>query len=241
MAGKGGGGAWKVAYADFVTAMMALFLTLWLVSQDQKIKEAVQRSFTNPIFSFTKGSSGLLPAHDSHPVNPTRGNFDAAAAVELSLLRRLHSDLLKALQQDENADNTEAVKLELSPEGLRISLFDRTSRPLFQPQSAVLTTYGEWALTTLAWQISRYKSFRVEIEGHTESGVPPVRPDYGEWELSADRATAARRQLIASSVATDQIRKVAGFGATVPLPESAPEAEANRRITILMRVREGQP
>lgn len=237
MAGKGGGGAWKVAYADFVTAMMALFLTLWLVSQDQKIKEAVQRSFTNPMFSLTKGSTGIIPAHSSKPVNNDQGNFDSAAIIELNMLRRLNQDLLKALQQDENEESRDAVRMELTPEGLRISIFDRSRRPIFKAQSAEFTPYGDWVLATLAWQMALYKSFTVEIEGHTESGQPAVRPDYGDWEISSDRATAARRKLIDNGVASGQVRKVAGYGDTVPMPETQPEDETNRRITILLKVR----
>ena len=83
------GGAWKVAYADFVTAMMALFLVLWLTSQDEKIKEAVERSFKNPFSSLTKDSTGLIPSKDSAAVRSAKGNFDSASAVELNMLRRI--------------------------------------------------------------------------------------------------------------------------------------------------------
>src|SRR5437870_2263586 len=122
------GGAWKVAYADFVTAMMALFIVLWLASQDQRIKEAVERSFRNPTF---------------------------------------------------------------------------------EPDAAEFTPYGAWIFSTLAWEISRYtNSFLLELEGHTEQGRPPKRTDYGNWELSTDRASAARRKLLSHDVAPSQIRKV---------------------------------
>jgi chemotaxis protein MotB len=240
MAGKGGGGAWKVAYADFVTAMMALFLVLWLVSQDQKIKEAVQRSFTNPFASITKESTGIIPQKDPTVMaRETAGNFDSSAAVELSMLRRLSEDLLKALQKEEDDPNTDPpTKLDLTSEGLRISVFDRARKPIFKPQSAEFTPYGDWVMSTLAWQISLYASFAVEVEGHTESGRPPVRPDYGDWEISSDRASAARRKLIEHGVAPGQIRKVAGFGDTVPMPQTNPDDESNRRITIMLKVRQ---
>src|SRR5215469_14851641 len=94
------GGAWKVAYADFVTAMMALFLVLWLTSQDEKIKEAVERSFRNPFTSVTKDSTGLIPNKDSQAVKSSTGNFDSASAVELTMLRRLAQDLSKSLQSN---------------------------------------------------------------------------------------------------------------------------------------------
>jgi chemotaxis protein MotB len=226
-----------VAYADFVTAMMALFLTLWLASQDQRIKEAVQRSFTNPFASITKESTGIIPQKNTQTLQNKSGNFDSASAVELTMLRRLNEDLLKALRTEEQQDNSESVRLELTPDGLRISIFDRSRRPIFNPQSAEFTPYGNWVLSTIAWQISLYKNFTVELEGHTESGQPPVRPDYGDWEISSDRATAARRKLIDHGVASGQIRKVAGYGDTVPMPETQPEDETNRRITIMLQVK----
>ena len=94
------GGAWKVAYADFVTAMMALFLVLWLSSQDEKIKEAVERSFRNPFNSVTKESTGIIPNKDTQAVKSKDGNFDSASAVELNMLRRLAEEVVKTLQAE---------------------------------------------------------------------------------------------------------------------------------------------
>src|ERR1700691_5469419 len=110
------GGAWKVAYADFVTAMMALFMVLWLTSQDQRIKEAVQRAFRNPFSSVTKDSTGVIPNKDAQAVKSSSGNFDSASAVELTMLRRLNQDLLKSLQGGED-ESESAVKLELTQDG----------------------------------------------------------------------------------------------------------------------------
>src|ERR1700691_6481417 len=89
------GGAWKVAYADFVTAMMALFMVLWLSSQDQRIKEAVERAFRNPFSSVTKDSVGIIPSKETQAVRNSSGNFDSSSAVELNMLRRLNQDLIK--------------------------------------------------------------------------------------------------------------------------------------------------
>jgi chemotaxis protein MotB len=232
------GGAWKVAYADFVTAMMALFLVLWLTAQDEKIKEAVQRAFTNPFASLTKESMGIIPNPSKEAMaRDQSGNFDSSSAVELAMLRRLAEDLMKELKNDQEPEETRPVKLEMTPEGLRITVFDRSRKPIFKAQSAEFTPYGDWVLSTLAWQIALYASFSVEVEGHTESGQKPVREDYGDWEISTDRATASRRKLIEHGVKTGQIRKVAGFGETVPMPQTEPENEANRRITVLLKLR----
>ncbi|HEX4120250.1 MAG TPA: flagellar motor protein MotB [Verrucomicrobiae bacterium] len=229
------GGAWKVAYADFTTAMMALFIVLWLTSQDQRIKDAVERAFRNPFTSVTKDSVGIIPSKDTQAVRSSSGNFDSASAVELTILRRLNQDLERSLgSADGESENP--VKLDMTPDGLCINVFDRSHKPVFEPQSTRFTPYGDWVFSTLAWEISRYKTFSVELEGHTESGNAPLRPDYGDWEISADRANAVRRKLLERGVMAEQITKVAGFGDTVPMPESDSTNEINRRVTVLLNV-----
>jgi chemotaxis protein MotB len=241
MSKKGGhhGGAWKVAYADFVTAMMALFLVLWLAAQDQKIKEAVERAFRNPFMSLTKESAGLLPSKvkDSGG-RKGAGMSDASSAstFEVAMLRRLQHELAKALTKPEAPEPDDSVKFNLSPEGLRITVFDMARKPVFEPESAKLTEYGSWILTTLAWEISRYKNFTLEIEGHTERGMRPISNTYGSWELSADRANAGRRKLLEHGMVSGQVRKVAGFADTMPVPDAEPEDPTNRRLTLMLRV-----
>jgi chemotaxis protein MotB len=232
------GGAWKVAYADFVTAMMALFLVLWLTSQDERVKEAVERSFKNPFSSVTKESTGLIPNKDTQAVKSTAGNFDSASAVELNMLRRLAEDLIKTLSSNpEEQTDENSVKLEMTPEGLRISVFDRSKRPIFEPDSPAFTPYGNWVFTTLAWEVARYtNTFRVELEGHTEQGHPPANTNYGNWEISADRANSARRKLLDHGVLEKQIRKVAGYAATQPMPDRDPTDESNRRVAVMLKI-----
>jgi chemotaxis protein MotB len=230
------GGAWKVAYADFVTAMMALFMVLWLTAQDERIKEAVERAFRNPFSSITKDSVGIIPNKETQALKSEKGNFDSASAVELSILRRLNDDLNKLLQSSPEDVNDNPVKMEMMPDGLRISVFDRARKAVFEPNSDQLTEYGKWLFSTLAWEIARYTTFHIELDGHTERGRPAVRNNYGNWELSADRANASRRVLLDSGVNTGQIMKVAGYADTMPMAEVAPEHEANRRVTVLLKI-----
>src|ERR1700710_699578 len=122
------GGAWKVAYADFVTAMMALFMVLWLTSQDQRIKEAIERAFRNPFSSLTKDSTGIIASTNTLAVKSSSGNFDSASAVELTMLRRLNQDLLKSLNEGAEEKEESSVKLEMTPEGLSINVFDRSHK-----------------------------------------------------------------------------------------------------------------
>jgi chemotaxis protein MotB len=233
------GGAWKVAYADFVTAMMALFIVLWLSSQDQRIKEAVARAFAHPFSSLTKDSVGIIPSKDTQAMSSHEGNFDSASAVELAMLRRLNQDFMKALESDLAENNNDTVNLQMNPDGVTINVFDRARKPVFEPQSTRFTTYGEWIFSTLAWEIARSSNFTVELEGHTESGNTVVSNDYGDWEISADRATAVRRKLLESGVPARQVIKVAGYGDTVPMPEHDSADEINRRVTVLLNLRPG--
>ena len=232
-----------MAYADFITAMMALFLVLWLAAQDQKIKEAVERAFRNPFMSLTKEGAGLMPTKQTDSGKGSSGKFDnsTASAMEVAMLRRLQADLAKSLKKPDLAEDEESVRFTLTPEGLRINIFDRARKPIFEANSDRLTAYGAWILTTLAWEISRVKSFSVELEGHTERGHQFESNQYGDWELSADRANAGRRKLLEHGVDNTQVKKVAGFADTLPLPGVGPEDPVNRRITLLLRVQTTKP
>jgi len=148
-------------------------------------------------------------------------------------LRRLNQDLTKSLQSDEDS---QSVKLEMTPEGLLINVFDRSRKPIFEAQSTRFTPYGDWVFSTLAWEIARYHGFSIELSGHTESGNSPIRPDYGDWEISSDRANAVRRKLLERGVNTAQITKVAGFGDTMPMREYDSTNEINRRVTVLLNI-----
>src|SRR5580692_2523580 len=187
------GGSWKVAYADFVTAMMALFLCLWLTSQDVKIKEAVERAFRNPFSNVTKESVGIIPNKDVSATYSQQGHFQSVSAVEMETMRHLSDDLSKLLKQDENVTS---VRIDLTPEGLNINIFDRSHRPIFNPGTSTFTDYGSWVFSTLAWEIARYTTFRIELEGHTDSKGENGSDSHEEWDLSTDRANAARRILV---------------------------------------------
>lgn len=232
------GGAWKVAYADFTTAMMALFLCLWLTAQDTKIKEAVERAFRNPFSAVTKESTGIIPSEskDASAEYKQQGKFTSVSAVEMETMRRVSDDLARLLQQQDQ-DQT-SVQLELTPDGLRITVFDRSHKPIFEPNTDAFTAYGAWVFGTLAWEIARYRTFRVELEGHTESNSQSGREAHGKWELSSERANAARRNLVQHGVGAQQICKVSAYADTIPIPAYPPTDEANRRVTVMLKLKE---
>lgn len=228
-------GVWKVAYADFTTAMMALFLCLWLTSQDQKIKDAVERAFRNPFSSVTKQSVGIIPSQDANASFQQQGHFQSVSAVEMETMRRLSDDLSRLLKQNEDVTS---VKIDLTPEGLDINIFDRSHKPIFNPGTATFTDYGSWVFSTLAWEISRYTTFRIELEGHTESKAENGTDTHDGWDLSTDRANASRRILMENGVLDKQISKISGFADTVPMTGYSPTNEINRRVTVLLRLKE---
>src|SRR5579864_7424417 len=230
------GGAWKVAYADFITAMMALFMVLWLTAQDTRIKEAVERAFRNPFSAITKESTGLIPNKEVTASAKAEGKFQSVSAVEMETMRHISEDLAKILQQQDETEKS--VQLDLTSDGLRINVFDRSHKPIFEPESDVFTAYGAWVFSTLAWEISRYTSFKIELEGHTEARTEAGIEAHNKWDLSTERANAARRKLVQNGVLAAQLCKVSGYADTVPMPEMPPGSEANRRVTVLLRLRE---
>jgi chemotaxis protein MotB len=251
--GHGGhhGGSWKVAYADFVTAMMALFLCLWLTSQDQKIKDAVERAFRNPFSSVTKESVGIIPNKEASSTYRQSGKFSSISAFEMEAMHHLSEDLAKLFKDQDSAQAS--VKIDVTSEGLCINVFDRSQKPIFNSGTEVFTDYGAWVFNTLAWEIARYTHFKIELEGHTTVGdewrgtssatpgtASPAarRPALGNWELSTERANAARRKILDGGVGDSQICKVSGFADTVPMPDTAPTDEANRRVTVMIKVKD---
>jgi len=230
------GGAWKTAYADFVTAMMALFLLLWLTAQDKKIKEAVERAFRNPFSAVNKESTGIIPNSnkDASAQNKAKGNYQSVTAVEMQMLRKITEDLAKMLEQSQELE--QSVQIELTPDGVRINIFDNSQKPVFEPGTDKFTTYGDWVFSTLAWEIARYQTFHIELEGHTETRSGTDAESLNKWDLSTERANTARRKLIQSGVESQQVYKVSGFADTQPMPGLAPTLESNRRVTVLLKV-----
>ena len=236
--GHGGhhGGSWKVAYADFVTAMMALFLCLWLTSQDQKIKDAVERAFRNPFSSVTKESTGIIPNKDASSTFKQEGKFTSMSALEIEAMHHLKEDLAKLFKDQDTGQNS--IKIDVTTDGLSINVFDLAHKPIFNTDTDVFTDYGGWIFDTLSWEIARYTMFHIEMEGHTATEKDVSREAGSKWELSTERANAARRKIVNGGVLPEQICKVSGFADTVPMPDTVPEDEVNRRVTVLIKIKQ---
>lgn len=242
MAGTGGGGAWKVAYADFVTAMMALFMVLWISAQDKKILIATSRYFQNPFSSPMEDRSGVMPFNKSSTSSSNKSDESAGKdtsaekdkQIQLSFLNSVAADFYRLLHLDQNFED-KPIDIQVTSDGLRITVFDRAKRPVFLDATAEFTEWGAFLLQNLAWMIDRHH-FRVTIDGHTRAQLVLPREEYSPWELSSDRANAARRALVFYAVDAQQIERVSGYADTVPLEGEPTTSEANQRMTLSLRL-----
>lgn len=236
--GHGGhhGGAWKVAYADFVTAMMALFLVLWLVSQaDVKLKQAIAAYFRSPgVFDTMKG--GILSQAEKVSKEPSALTSKDDEQALFSVAQALQEQFATRPEFERYKDQ---VQIAVTEEGLKIQLIDKADRVSFPSGSADLTPEAKTILTEIAVGICSLPN-KINIGGHTDSRVFTAENGYTNWELSTDRANAARRVLEAGCVKPDQIRRIVGFADTDPLVPNDPYSHANRRISITV-LRLAQP
>jgi chemotaxis protein MotB len=230
------GGAWKVAYADLVTALMALFMVLWLISQgDDKLKKAIASYFRSPgVFNTLEG--GILggPTKVSKEPSPLTAKDDEQALFSTAAL------LQKSFAtRPEFSKYKDQIKIELTDEGLRIQILDKAERVSFASGRAELTPDAQAILTEIGHAICALPN-PIVIGGHTDRHTFPAGSTYTNWELSADRANAARRALEAACVQPQQIRRIVGHADTELLVPSDPYAPANRRISIVV-MRMGAP
>ncbi len=229
------GGSWKVAYADFVTAMMAFFLVMWIVGMDDKTKQAIEGYFSNPA-GYKRGyGAGVSPI--SAGTTPTEMRTKQFRLIVHQAEQRAFDAMAQRLR--EKADSlrgmlgSASIEVQVVEGGLRIELIDGgASDVFFNRGSAALRPLGQVALSLVAGELISLRN-PIVVEGHTDA-IPYGDPAYSNWELSTDRANAARRELEASGVSPGRIAEVRGFAARQPRLPSDPSASVNRRITIML-------
>jgi chemotaxis protein MotB len=234
------GGSWKVAYADFVTAMMAFFLVMWILGMDSHTKDMIQGYFTNPV--------GFKKAYSAGENPLSMGNSPSNLDVRrIALLARDHQrvkfeevreEIRRRLSEDGQLRALAGqVEIVVAREGLRIELLEAgEGDTFFASGSAAVTPAADRLLTTIAQSIAQLPN-PVVIEGHTDA-APYGNAGYTNWELSADRANAARRLLTAAGVESDRIAEVRGYADRDLRLPSTPLAPANRRVSILLPFQE---
>ncbi len=228
--GHGGhhGGAWKVAYADFVTAMMALFIVLWLMSSSDQVKKAVSAYFNDP-----SGAGKEL------------GSASAGSGESLSLGKDDMSQLKEKLEQamkksPEFEKLRQYVDMTVTGEGLRIELMESEKGIFFDSGSPHPSAEGADLIKQLADELGKLPNDLL-VEGHTDSRPYVSRGDYSNWELSADRANAARKLMEASGLRPNQVVQVRGFADQQPKVKDDPADPSNRRVSVIVRYQKPQP
>jgi chemotaxis protein MotB len=267
---KGGhavhGGAWKIAYADFVTAMMAFFLLMWLLgSTTEGDKKGIADYFGSPL-KLALLSSGSGSGDSSHVVKGggqdltrstgqvKRGEIEAQRhTVNLRALKaeQVRAEIarledLKRKIEAKIAGNARLaalkgqIRLEMTRDGLRIQIVDEDNRPMFASGSAVVQPYMRELLQEIGSVLGEVPN-HLTLEGHTDS-LPFAggQRGYSNWELSADRANASRRELLAGGLPEDRVLRVQGLASSAPLERQQPEAPTNRRISIIVMNRDAE-
>jgi chemotaxis protein MotB len=226
------GGAWKVAYADFVTAMMAFFLVMWLVGQKQEVKASVASYFRDP-GAFADGGQGVLPGVQSSAAVEAAPPSTAAAT---EALERAAADLRHALEALPRFEElAKRIDVAVTEEGLRIELREAPDDGFFASGSASMKPETVQLLEVIAAELGKLSN-RVAVEGHTDSAPYATHNgQYTNFELSADRANAARRVLVGSGMNPAQVEAVRGYAdRRLRTPEN-PLDPSNRRISIIVR------
>ncbi|MCX7898215.1 MAG: flagellar motor protein MotB [Rhodocyclaceae bacterium] len=260
---KGGGaahgGAWKIAYADFVTAMMAFFLLMWLLGSTTKGDlKGIAEYFQTPLLVAMFGGSGSGDSSSviqggGEDLTRTYGQVKKGAieadkkTINLQALKadfeRMERQRLEALKADIEAliEKDPMLKqfknqllLDITTEGLRIQIVDEQNRPMFDLASSELKPYTKQILRGIGPLLNRVEN-RISLSGHTDA-TPYAGGDrgFGNWELSANRANASRRELIAGGMDEAKVLRVVGFASTVPFDRDQPTSAVNRRISIVV-------
>jgi chemotaxis protein MotB len=258
-AGGRHGGAWKIAYADFVTAMMAFFLLMWLLGSTTKGDlEGISEYFKTPLKVAMQGGSGsgdsssVIKGGGADLTRKTgqikRGETEAEKksynlkAAQAELERRETENLKQLKKRLEVAiDAKPTLKqfkrqllIDITSEGLRIQIVDEQNRPMFNLASAELQPYTKIILHEIGQVLNDVQN-RVSLSGHTDAKPYANRErGYSNWELSADRANASRRELIAGGMAEEKMLRVVGLASSVPFSNAGPHEPVNRRISIIV-------
>ncbi len=268
---KGGhaahGGAWKIAYADFVTAMMAFFLLMWLLgSTTDGDRKGISDYFASPMKVAMQGGSGA--GDSSHVIKGggqdftridgqvKRGETEAerrtinlkALKAEQRRAEAARLDELKKKVEDVLASNpklaamSSQIRLDMTPDGLRIQIVDDQNRPMFDSGSAVVKPYMRDLLRQIAEVLTEVPN-RLTMEGHTDAAVfagDRKGMGYGNWELSSDRANASRRELVAGGLPDGRMLRVQGLAASSLFDRDDPLSPTNRRISIIVMNRDAE-
>ena len=242
--GHGGhhGGAWKVAYADFVTAMMALFIVLWLTNTSKPIQVAISGYFKDPSGTGKQTGSSLDGSKESGSslaISKDTGNSLAGSGENFQLTKenmgKLKEQLQKSIRSITDLDKLKKnIEMTVTQEGLRIELLESAGGTFFDSGSATLNQSGRVLITLLAVELGKVPN-HISVEGHTDAKPYSGKSSYSNWELSADRANAARRLMQQAGLRGDQVSQVRGFADQRLRTAKDPLDPSNRRVSIIVQ------
>jgi chemotaxis protein MotB len=216
------GGAWKVAYADFVTAMMALFIVLWLLNTSKPVREAIAGYFRDPA-----GTEGKLGTSSEGP--------GAQVVVAKDDMAKLKDELEKAISHMPDFNKLkDQIEIKVTAEGLRIELLESATGTFFDLGSPNPNQNGKELLNLLAGELGKLPN-KISIEGHTDSKPYSGKRNYGNWELSVDRANSARRLMQQQGLGEKQVAQVRGFADQLLRKPDNPSDPSNRRISLIVQ------
>jgi chemotaxis protein MotB len=217
------GGAWKVAYADFVTAMMALFIVLWLMSTSQKTKDAISGYFKDPSGNGKQVGTNIKGAGRDKP-----------AEVKKEDLNELKEKIKAAMKLIPNFEKLKAnIELTITPEGLKIELLENSKGMFFESGKPEPTPVGRQVLMALAKEIGKIPNHLL-VEGHTDS-MPYGSDSYSNWNLSSDRANEARKIMIGNGLQSKQVAQIRGYADQELRNKTNPMDPANRRVSLIVQ------
>ncbi len=226
------GGAWKVAFADFMTAMFALFLVLWLVDQSSDVKSAIAGYFQDPLGRADEVGSSILPGEGSQSAVPQPLSPAQVIDLRRDRMRSLGEDIEHSLREvPDLKEISDKVEFEVTEEGLRIQLLEDANGTFYESGSAGLSARGREVLALIGRQLGTLAN-QVRIEGFTDARPFSGRADYSNWELSSDRANAARRLLTANGMRDAQVQQVRGLADRELRVPNDPLSPRNRRVAI---------
>ncbi len=230
------GGAWKVAYADFVTAMMAFFLLLWLLNMSSDEKRIRLSRYFKHFSIYTEGGTSFM-GKSSEIFNESGESaekvFRNPKGRDVANSKKLQKGIETGISGDLGG-GASSVTIDSTTEGIRIQLIDKDGSEMFERGKNRLTPEGAKVLEVVGNNIKDLPN-KVSIEGHTDS-TPVEKKGYGNWELSADRALIARRELEKSGLVSSRVKRVSGFADTEPMMKDDPSDPGNRRISIILHM-----
>jgi chemotaxis protein MotB len=219
------GGAWKVAYADFVTAMMALFIVLWLLNTSKPVRESIAGYFRDP-----SGTAGKLGTSSEGP-----GEKFVPTPLPTEDMGKLKDEIEKAMRRLPNFEKLKnQIEIKVTPEGLRIELLESATGTFFDLGNRNPNSNGSELLDLLAGELGKLPN-KVSIEGHTDSKPFSGKKGYGNWELSTDRANSARRLMQEQGLGGQQVAQVRGFADQLLRTPKNPNDPSNRRISLIVQ------